>query len=764
MGGGQSAAANTPFAQPISVQSVDQYGNGVAGVAVVVTGPAAGAGATFSPPPASDAQGFTTFTVTANTVTGAYTVTLTAGGVAQTISLANSAGPPAAVTVVAGGGQSIVAGGAFGAITLSIADGFNNPVGGTGVTLTSTPAGVTLPTGLTTAADGTLTFTPTAAGVAGAFTVVATAGGVSVSLTSTVTVGPPAGLLLSGGRDQTAVVGAGFALPIRVLIADAFNNPVAGQPVTVTGPTTGAGGAFSNPGSTDVLGFVSFTATANTVAGSYTIIVSSGSLTLLVKLTNKAASAAVVTVVSGDGQAIVVGSPATLALVYTVTDSFGNAVDPRGATFVSPPSGPAATVGPVALTGVPGQGRVTVAANSTVGNYTITLNAGSATIRLSFSNVPVPVVPPPPATPPVVPPPAPPAPPAPPDVPPVAPALVQALQGTPQFAVGTGDGGTPEVRVYGPGGKLLASFLAFDASTPGGSRAAAADFSNSGRFDIVAGTGPGTPNRVRVLDGATGAVKADFQPFEETFTGGLFVTLGDLNGDGVPDLVVTPDQSGGPIVVVYDGAALSRGQVAQLNRFFGIEDPDFRGGARAAVGLVSGKPQVVVSAGFGGGPRIAVFDGRDVAAGAARPAHTVPDFFAFEAGLRNGAYVAAGDVAGTGSTNFIFGAGPGGGPRVRVLDAAKLVAAGGTYSTLDELPAAQVANFFAGDAGSRGGVRVAVKRLDATGQAGLVVGAGSGAGSRVTGYTGATLVTSASPAPLFSFDDAADFAGGVFVG
>lgn len=75
-------------------------------------------------------------------------------------------------------------------------------------------------------------------------------------------------------------------------------------------------------------------------------------------------------------------------------------------------------------------------------------------------------------------------------------------------------------------------------------RAAAADFTGTGKVGVAVGTGPGTPNRVRLLDGTTGAAPADFQPLEASFAGGLFLAVGDLNADGVPDLVVTPDRTG----------------------------------------------------------------------------------------------------------------------------------------------------------------------------------------------------------------------------
>ncbi len=56
---------------------------------------------------------------------------------------------------------------------------------------------------------------------------------------------------------------------------------------------------------------------------------------------------------------------------------------------------------------------------------------------------------------------------------------------------------------------------------------------------------------------------------------------------------------------MYDPASGHR-----LADLFGIDDPDFRGGARAALAVLDGALALVVAAGNGGGPRVFVLDGR----------------------------------------------------------------------------------------------------------------------------------------------------------
>ncbi|MDD5252169.1 MAG: S8 family serine peptidase [Patescibacteria group bacterium] len=129
----------------------------------------------------------------------------------------------------------------------------------------------------------------------------------------------------------------------------------------------------------------------------------------------------------------------------------------------------------------------------------------------------------------------------------------------------------------------------------------------------------------------------------------------------------------------------------------------FRGGASVATGNFDGNGRfsIVVGAGPGGGPHVRVFDINT------RP---IGGFFAFDQNFRGGVSVAAGDTDGDGRDEIIVGAGPGGGPHVRVFEA-------------DGTP---VGGFFAFDQKFRGGVSVAAGDTDGDGRDEIVTLSGSG--------------------------------------
>jgi hypothetical protein len=359
--------------------------------------------------------------------------------------------------------------------------------------------------------------------------------------------------------------------------------------------------------------------------------------------------------------------------------------------------------------------------------------------------------------------PSPPPPPAAPPPPVTPPAPIPA--GTHLHVVGTGQGTTAQFTLNDAETfTQLASFNPYAAFGPGNSftggvRAVTADVNHDGVEDVVVGPGPGIPTEIKLYSGANFPVSPDTSllgsgyAFEPSFTGGVFLSAGDVNGDGYADVVISPDEGGGPRVRVISGKDRT-----VLADFLGIEDPNFRGGARTALGDLNhdGIPDLVVAAGFGGGPRVAIFDGKSLRPGQT-PVKLVNDFFVFEQGLRNGAYVAAGDIDGDGFADLIAGGGPGGGPRVFALSGQALTQQNGTLT--------QVANFFAGDTNNRGGVPLAVKDIDGDQRADVVAGAGEGAQSVVTTYLGASIPSNGTP-PVYQqyLVFPSDFLGGAFVG
>jgi SdrD B-like domain/FG-GAP-like repeat len=199
--------------------------------------------------------------------------------------------------------------------------------------------------------------------------------------------------------------------------------------------------------------------------------------------------------------------------------------------------------------------------------------------------------------------------------------------------VGTDVGGGPRVRVFnGSTNATIVDFFAFDPNQRGGVRVAAADMNGDGRADIIASTGAGVPTMVRVYNAVDLTILREITPYMSQYTGGVFVSAGDFNGDGTPDIITGTDVGGGPQVNVFDGKTGN-----SLTAFFAFES-SFTGGVRVSAVDIDGdgKTEIVAAAGSGGGARVVVYS----AAGL----NAIDDFFAFDATVTGGSYVSGGAV------------------------------------------------------------------------------------------------------------------------
>jgi hypothetical protein len=238
----------------------------------------------------------------------------------------------------------------------------------------------------------------------------------------------------------------------------------------------------------------------------------------------------------------------------------------------------------------------------------------------------------------------------------------------PIAVISPGPGVPSEVRLFDATGAVVDSVLVYGPGFLGGARVATADVNHDGTFDVIAGAGTSGGPHIKVLDGTNLRNELhSFFAFDPGFTGGVFVSAADFNGDNKADIIVGADAGGGPHVKVFDGVNLS-----VLFSFFAF-DSSFTGGVRVAAGLIDNNniPDIIVGAGPGGGPHVRVLQG-DVAQGP-NPLEVddaLRSFYAYDPGFLGGVFVAGADVLGDslGRDDIITGPGAGGGPHLRVWE------------------------------------------------------------------------------------------------
>jgi YD repeat-containing protein len=240
--------------------------------------------------------------------------------------------------------------------------------------------------------------------------------------------------------------------------------------------------------------------------------------------------------------------------------------------------------------------------------------------------------------------------------------------GVPDIITAAGTGGGPHVKVFDGATSSqdnpveIRSFFAYAATWSGGVFVATGDVNGDGQADIVTAAGPGGGPHVKVFDGHDLHLIREFYAFEQSYSGGVRVAVGDVNDDGSADIIAGEGVSATDSRLrVFSGT--TNQQLHQITPY-----PGFNGGIYVAAGDVDGdgRVDVITGAGPGGTPHVKVYKGQDLDQ---TPEQLLGNFLAYAESVGTGVRVGAGDVNGNGAAEVITGTGPGGGPHVKAVTA-----------------------------------------------------------------------------------------------
>ncbi len=251
--------------------------------------------------------------------------------------------------------------------------------------------------------------------------------------------------------------------------------------------------------------------------------------------------------------------------------------------------------------------------------------------------------------------------------------------------VSSGTGLTRTVTISGitGSGTLSITLAANTASDNAGNQALAAGPSSTFSVTNVATLAVGgSDGSVRTINASTGAVVSTVRPLDfstaSQYKGLVQVALGDLNGDGVPDLFVAAASASGVQglnaskagkVFVYDGAAVAKGTLTLLHTFTPFANHvgpgqngainvtgQYTNGLNISVGDVNGDGKIDLIAGTRGGTATVEY-GRMIVVSAGAAANGSADTFIgsdkqglapFGSTYSKGVVIAAGNLDGVG--------------------------------------------------------------------------------------------------------------------
>lgn len=201
-----------------------------------------------------------------------------------------------------------------------------------------------------------------------------------------------------------------------------------------------------------------------------------------------------------------------------------------------------------------------------------------------------------------------------------------------KYALAAGAGSEPKIWLLDAKGDVLKEFLAFSKSFRGGINAVIGDIDNDGMAEIVVGAGAGGSPHIRIFN-LSGKLKYQFFAFDKKNRHGVIVAIGDTDGDKINEVIAMEANGKNQIIRILNerGDILKNGIKTGLNGLAALAAGDIN---------YDGFAEIIVA----GGGKIKVMNGSGA---------ELSGFFPFGKNFYGGVNLAIGDLSGSGWPEII---------------------------------------------------------------------------------------------------------------
>jgi len=206
-------------------------------------------------------------------------------------------------------------------------------------------------------------------------------------------------------------------------------------------------------------------------------------------------------------------------------------------------------------------------------------------------------------------------------------------------ALGAAAGEPPNVRVYKADGTPYAEFFAFAPTFLGGVRVTLDDLDGDSIPEVITSAGPGGGPQIRIFT-ATGALIRSFFAFDDKSRQGVSVAMGDVDDDYSDEIVAVVGAGVSNEAIVYGQDGIEKFRFPVSGSPVGATPEGFAPGTPLTVTTADVDDDYnkeIIFAGLSGSPRVAVYD---------NDGKPLVDFLAYSEDVTGGLSLASGDFDG----------------------------------------------------------------------------------------------------------------------